>query len=252
MWLGQYARDQIRDRERFQVAFADIDCQPPPGVDRGDFLDEVLYEARCPERFSILEDGLADKLKQYFAKHPWVAQVDKVELRPPHAVRVDVTYRQAVLAIIVPPQYAGSNFTGDKKLPVRGVDQKGVLLPKKAPIVAGLPVLDKAPPPSGPAGKPWGNAQVEAAAQTALLLQPHQKKLELTWMTLMPEGLVLSRPSVKVLWGLPGGAGEVAMDIKLQRLLEAIAALKQPPQPGVVEIDLRPAQAAQIRVVGLH
>jgi hypothetical protein len=252
MWLGQYARDQIWDRERFQVAFADIDCQPPPGVDRGDFLDEVLYHARCPERFSILEDGLADKLKQYFTRHPWVAQVDKVELRPPHAVRVLVTYRQAVLAIIVPPEYAGTNFTGDKKLPVRGVDHDGVLLPKKAPIVAGLAVLDKAPPPSGPVGQRWGNALVEAAAQTAVLLAPHQKKLELTRMALTPEGLVLSKPCVKVLWGQPGGAGEVAMDIKLQRLLEAFAALKQQSQPEMVEIDLRPAQAAQVRVKGLE
>jgi hypothetical protein len=256
VWLGRYARDQILDRERFQVAFADIDCQPPPGVDRGDFLDEVMYHARCPERFSILEDGLADKLKQYFTKHPWVAQVDKVECQMPRTVRVHLTYRQAVLAVIVPPELAGSGSTPQAtNRPVRGVDHDGALLPKKAPLAAGLPVLDGAPPPSGPAGQPWGNAGVAAAAQTAVLLQPYQYQLKIMWMTLThDEGLVLwrNRPlrGIKVIWGHSGATGEPTPEVKLQRLLEAVRKLERTHYSGIVQrfiIDLRPPQAVQIQ-----
>jgi hypothetical protein len=246
VWLGQYAREQIRDRERFQVAFADIDCEPPPGLSRGDFLDEVMYHASCPERFSILEDGLADKLKQYFAKHPWVAQVDKVEVQPPRGVRVQVAYRQAVLAVVVAPEFAGSSFAGDKKLPVRGVDREGVLLPKKAPLGVALAVLDKAPPPTRPIGQLWGDAGVEAAARTAALLQPHQQLLGLKWLTLTPDGLVLGGTGVKVVWGKPDALGDATVDVKLQRLLECTKSPGWAASPRNLEIDLRPAQAAKI------
>jgi hypothetical protein len=247
--LGHYAREQIRDGERYQLAFTDIDCQPPPGMERGEFLDEVLYHARCPERFSILEDGLADRLRRDFAQHPWVAQVDKVEVRPPHTVRVNLTYRQAVLAVVVPAELAGVRHP--TKLPIRGIDAQGVLLPKKAPIATALPVLKEAPRPAAPAGQAWGEARIEAAAHTAALLLPHQPTLRLTWMTLAPQGLVLWGPGFKVLWGQSNAAGEAAAEVKLERLLQARAAPEPSPGWWMVELDVRPMQGMQKRWVPL-
>jgi len=241
VWLGHYAREQIRDREPYQVAFADIECQPPPGVTRSDFLDEVLYQARCPERFSILEEGLADKLKQHFAMHPWVAAVDKVEVQPPRTVRVFVTYRQAVLAVVVPPELAGLLV-----LPVRGVDREGVLLPKKVPLTE-LPLLHNAPPPSGVTGQRWGNAGVLAATHVAVLLQPHQKQLQLTRLTLTPAGLVLWGQGLKVVWGQPDAAGEATVEMKLRRLLEVFDNdVRIAQRPRRLVIDLRPVQGALV------
>jgi hypothetical protein len=249
IWLGQWTREQLRDQERFQVAFPDIDCQPPPGVARSDFLDEVLYYADGPERFSILEEGLADKLKQRFARHPWVERVDKVEVQPPSTVRVQLTFRQTVLAVVVQTGTAGIGFSDGKKLPVRGVDAKGILLPKKAPLAAGLPVLDKVSGPLGQVGKPWGDVRVEEAARLALLLQPHQQRLQLTWMTWSAQGLVLRGPNVKVVWGDSKAVDVAGDETKLQRLL-AEQPWPAPPLPGLMyEMDVRPTQGMQKRVV---
>jgi hypothetical protein len=249
LWLGQWTREQLRDQARFQVAFADIACSPPPGVGRGDFLDEVLYYGDGPERFSILEDGLAVKLEHVFARHPWVERVDKVEVQPPSTVHVSLTYRQAVLAVVVAAEMAGIGLDDGKKLPVRGVDSKGILLPKKAPLAVGLPVLDKVAAPVGQAGKPWGDARIEETARIAVLLQPHQERLRLTWMTWTAQGLVLWGPHVKVVWGDAKAADTAGDEVKLQRLLAQLP-WPTPPAPGsMYEMDVRPAHALQKRLV---
>jgi hypothetical protein len=50
---------------------------------------------------------------------------------------------------------------------LRAVDGKGILLPASAPT-EGLPIFQEvAAPPKGPAGTPWGDPAVEAAARAA-------------------------------------------------------------------------------------
>jgi hypothetical protein len=254
IWLGQYARDRISEDDRFQFAFADIDCQPPPGLERRAFLDEVLYHARCPERFSLMEAGLPERLKGYFAKHPWVARVDKVELQAPRGVHVQLTYRQPVLAVVVPRQLSGSGSgRRDQQWPLRGVDDEGVLLPKKAPLEK-LPMLFDAPPPTARTDWHWGDAGVEAAARVAALLLPHRSHVEVEYLALSADGLVLwgsvykleVKPrwlimlgNIKVLWGGPDANGDRLPKAKLQRLLDALAA-PMPIEPmHVREIDVR-------------
>jgi hypothetical protein len=233
LWLGAYARDQVRLQQRFQTTFAEIDCNPPPGLERDEFLDQVQYYARLPERFSVLDNGWPELLKAGFAQHPWVARIDKVDVLPPHTVRVAVVYRQPVLAVVVAPDLAGPVSEVNKNLPLRVVDADGVLLPKKVPMPQGLPVLDSAPRPTGAEGKPWGDPAVEAAARAAVLLQSHWQRLELTRMTATPLGLVLWGKDVKVLWGLDQ-PGQAAPAVKLERMLKALDR-----QEGPREIDVR-------------
>ncbi len=150
--LGQLAQDRIRDRDRYTLPFADIDCAPPPSLSRRDFLDEVQYLAGLPARMRLLDADLAQHLATGFARHPWVARVEQVEVVPPARVKVRLRYRRPVLAVRV----------GDL---TRAVDEEGVLLPTKAPT-SGLPVYPgEVPPPAGPAGTRWGDAKVEAAAR---------------------------------------------------------------------------------------
>jgi hypothetical protein len=150
--LGQWALEQIRERERYTIAFADIACTPPPGLDRGAFLDEVQYLAGLPARLCLLDEDLGERLAKGFGQHPWVAKVAEINLVPPKQIHAQLQFRRPVLAVPF-----------DKTL--RAVDGQGVLLPRAAPT-DGLPVFPgTAKAPAGPAGAQWGDPKVESMAR---------------------------------------------------------------------------------------
>jgi hypothetical protein len=150
--LGHWSLEHLRGRERYLLPLADVECTPPPGLTRGDFLEEVRYYADLPERLSLLDETLPARLRAAFAEHPWVARVQEVTIEPPRQVRVRLEYRQPVLAV----PWGGA---------LRAVDAAGVLLPARAPT-RGLPVYDGQPrPPQGRAGTPWGDADLEKEAR---------------------------------------------------------------------------------------
>ncbi len=225
IWLAKYAREQMREDERFQAAFADIECNPPAPLDRARFLLDVQFYSELPERMSILDVGLADKLKERFAMHPSVARVEAVALERPNIIRVKLIYRQPVLAVEAPPGLAGEDYepaTNEKlKLLVRAVDEQGVLLVKSTPLPPGLPVLFKAPLPASGEGKPWSDEGVLTAARTAARFQSTFSRLGLSAMTCSNQGLILWAGRVKVLWGrLPKDDG--SLTLKEKRLLASI------------------------------
>src|SRR5207245_982178 len=84
-WLVHGLREWIHDSDRYQVALADIDCNPPPPLTRTEFVDEVQYLSGIPDHLSLVDDGLEEKLRLAFAKHPWVRSV-RVALKPPGGV----------------------------------------------------------------------------------------------------------------------------------------------------------------------
>jgi hypothetical protein len=150
--LGHYALDRLRGSDRYTIPFTEIECIPPPGQVRADFLDEVQYLAGLPARLRVLEPDLARRLATGFALHPWVAKVEQIEILTARHVKVRLTYRRPVLAI----------RTNDG---LRVVDADGILLPRQA-LREGLPIYrGEAPPPIGPAGVRWGDDGVEAAAR---------------------------------------------------------------------------------------
>jgi hypothetical protein len=150
--LGQWARDWIRDRDRYRMAFVDIDVDPPPGLTRSAFLEQVQYGAMLPDSLSLVDDGLADRLAKAFHTHPWVAKVADVKVTQQRQIKVRLIYRKPVLAV-----------QHDNVL--RAVDGEGVLLPKDA-ATAGLPMFAGTPSrPAGPAGTRWGDAAVETRAR---------------------------------------------------------------------------------------
>jgi hypothetical protein len=150
--LGQLALEHIRNRQRYTLAFADIACEPPPGMTRAAFLDEVQYLSDLPGQLNLLEDALGRRLAIGFARHPWVQKVEEVELLPTREVRLHLVHRRPVLAV-----RQGKDL--------RAVDGQGVLLPPNA-VTQGLPVFQGQPrPPAGPAGTRWEDSAVEAQAR---------------------------------------------------------------------------------------
>ena len=47
---GHLARERLRQRGEGALAFTDVECDPPPGLSRREFLEEAQYLARLPER----------------------------------------------------------------------------------------------------------------------------------------------------------------------------------------------------------
>ena len=151
--VGHWARDQLRYSGRYAFNLSEIDCEPPPGETRAEFLGEVQYLAGLPDRVNLLDNDLRQRLRDAFARHPWVKQVESVEMAPSR-VEMRLQYRKPVLAVLVSGK-------------MRAVDADGILLPISA-SAAGLTVFEgTAAPPAGPAGTRWGDPTVEAAARKA-------------------------------------------------------------------------------------
>jgi len=89
--IGAWLREGLRDRHALSVA--QIDCDPPPGMNRDAFLQEVHYYGRLPETLNALDADLPERLSAAFAKHPRVAIVKHVRVTAPNLVRVELDYR---------------------------------------------------------------------------------------------------------------------------------------------------------------
>ncbi len=249
---GRWARGRLQ-QDGFSVAFADIDCVPPDGLTREDFLGEVQFLSDHPDRLPLLDPSLPGRLARAFAAHPWVEEVKHVEVQRDRGVRVELEYRRAVLAVCLPTEQplaggsvllpAWSPTGGKARVPCRAVDRSGLLLPARA-TRAGLPLLhaDVAAPTGAP-GTPWGDARVRAAAAAAAFLEPYRQRLGLSDADWEADGetLILSRPGLRILWGRAPGQeapGEAPAAVKLKRLREHLA---QKQTFAGREYDVRPA-----------
>src|SRR6266849_5011491 len=139
---GRALRWQLRHHDRYTTGFAEIECAPPEGMKQAQFLEEVRRQANLPERLPVLDEELAARLKTAFAEHPWVEEVEEVQVGRDRRIEVHLRYRTAALAV---PLADG----------VCAVDGNGVLLPATA-NVTGLPVW-RGPSvlPGGKAGDRW-------------------------------------------------------------------------------------------------
>lgn len=146
---GRWSLERLRPSDQLQVAFKDIRVEPPPGMTRRDFLDEVQYLSRLPATTPSTGDHA--ELKSAFAKHPWVRSVDAIR-SDANGVTVTLTLRRPVLAV---------PWQGE----VRVVDEDGVLLPESA-SPEGMPRFVGTPAAPGEAGMPWPDARVIEQARS--------------------------------------------------------------------------------------
>jgi hypothetical protein len=213
--FGRWAWEDLSGRERYQVPFADIECSPPEGLSRADFLDEVRYLEGLPAELPLLEPGLSERLAHAFASHPWVEKVVRVEITPPRHIRVSLRYRTPALAVALAPGEEG---------PRRAVDRHGVLLPVTGREEA-LPLLVGVSAPEAGPGNLWGDERVESAAVTVGFLGEGLARLGLDGCGVEVKGgeVVLHKGEVRILWGHPPGregADEPRAKAKLRRLWE--------------------------------
>jgi hypothetical protein len=236
---GQALRSHLRQHERFHTAFADIDCPAPPGMERRQFLAEVRSHADFPERLPVLDEELADRLQAAFARHPWVEEVEQVQVGRDRRIVVQLQFRVPVLAV---PLAEG----------VRAIDSHGVVLPPTAEV-KGLPVWrGHSAPPGGQPGEAWGDPAVEAAAQVVGLLRPDQEKLHLVAaLTTAGEVILTTQAGSRILWGPPPGkekGAEASASVKRERLLEHCGKHGDLDHPGgPCEYDVRGADKAVVR-----
>lgn len=182
IWVGGRAGHTVAPRDRYTVPFADIRCPTPPGVDRLRFLTEVRYLSNVPETVQVVDPALPERLSAVFARHPWVAAVGAVTVRPEGAIEVGLTFRVPVLAVEV---------VGDKEL--HQVDRNGFLLP--GPPAAGplAKLVPAQPPPkeSEAPGLVWQNPTVRRAAELAAIYRPRLiEKTAKGWKLTQPDGRV--------------------------------------------------------------
>lgn len=147
---GGDALRRIGGRDRYRVAFADVACNTPPGLDRPTFLAEVRYVGELPESVSPLDPTDCDRLAAGFRKHPWVESVEAVTPEP-GSVRVALRFRTPVLAV--------TTTTGEPRL----LDRNGVLLPVTPTPPGVAELVGTVPPPRVPAGDVWGEPDVRRA-----------------------------------------------------------------------------------------
>jgi hypothetical protein len=239
LWGGRLLRSHLKDHERFSLAFIDIDCSPPEGVERTQFLTEVRTQTDLPERIALLDNDLPPRLRAAFARHPWVEAVEDVQVSRERQIHVSLHYRVPALAV---PLADG----------VRAVDGQGVLLPQTA-HVEGLPVWrGPASLPAGIAGSTWGDGLLEAAAHVAGEVQPHLKSLHVAAISTTAGEVILTSPvGSRILWGRPPGKekeGEAIASVKVERLLEYCRKHGDLDHPeGPCEHDVRPAERAKCR-----
>jgi hypothetical protein len=218
--LGRAAREDLRPQQRYTTAFAEIECDPPPGMERAEFLGEVQYLASLPDRLSLLDEGLAARLAEAFAGHAWVERVERVEMTAPRQVSVRLAYRLPVLSVQSWPRQPGDPEQ-------TAVDGQGIYLPP-LPRAQVLPRLrTTVSRPGGPSGTPWGDPGVIGAARTAALLLPYQDRLQVSEYDVR-DGVVRleTQDGGRVIWGSAPGeeaSGEASAAEKVQRLLEGSA-----------------------------
>src|SRR5262245_55930273 len=79
LWAGRLARGHRRGRGGHSFAVADLECDPPPGLTRRQFLEEAQYLAGLPDRLDGVGADGPERLASALALHPWVARVARVE-----------------------------------------------------------------------------------------------------------------------------------------------------------------------------
>jgi hypothetical protein len=213
--LGRLALRSLQQRGSV-IAFAAIDCDPPEGTAKDQFLEEVQYLANLPDQLDLYDDGLTVRLASAFGQHPWVAEVERVEKGPGRLV-VRLRYRVPVLAVRLPNGRDGGGL-------LRSVDEEAVLLPASAEV-SSLPVLTGVLS-AGPArpGKPCVDPRVSAAAQVAGVLCRHRPGLPFEKCEIeVRDEVVLRGRGWRVVWGKPPGlerAEEPDAEEKVRRLAE--------------------------------
>ena len=251
----------VSQREKFPMSVDRIDLTPATRWTPHDIVDNVSKSHPDWKDRSLLEANLAADVAAAFAKHPWIAQVDRVEKTRQGRIILEVTYRTPVAMV-------------ETHRGLYPVDAEGVLLP---PNDFSLTQSDQLPHlrrvssmPSGPAGTKWGDPLIVAGAKLCAALMP-KGDLDSHWNRYGLEAVIapvlsvgtaemppeppvfelLTQGGRRIIWGRPPGddALEPTVAQKLGRLDSYIRQQKSLDQPvWAYGIDIRGFDAMRLLV----
>lgn len=179
--LGDEALHRIGLRERFRVAFIDVQCDVPPELDRHTFLTEVRYVSKFPDSLNALDESDREHLSRAFGTHPWVEAVEGVSVEAGNAVTVKLKFRVPILAVHLE---SGA---------VRFVDSHGVLLPEVEPPKGIANLANVVPARNVVAGRVWPDDTVKRAVDLVNAYRPRSlEKTATEWRLVLPDGKTLT------------------------------------------------------------
>ena len=157
---------KLKDRilADYRIGAAQVEITPqPPWIPTSNIRAEVFGNPTLDGPLSIMDDDLAERIGNAFARHPWVEKVLQVT-KQYGSVKVDLVYRRPVCMVAVPDGY-------------QPVDAYGVLLPMvdfSHVEVTNYPVLVRAENekrgPTMPPGSRWEDPNVIGGAEIAAAL----------------------------------------------------------------------------------
>jgi hypothetical protein len=203
-FLLREVRKYVMGLERFQVSPATLRFTKTPSWVTPKVEEQLSRLPDLPERFSLLEPGLAQRVADAYRQNPWVADVPVVERRFPNCLRIHLTLRQPIAVV----RYRGTYHL---------VDGEGVRLPLQfrswphpdfpLPVIIGATTE---PPDSG---CPWPDESVRAACAVARLLAAQSFDHPLTVTTIDasnlggrasradPDIILHTTSGTRILWG---------------------------------------------------
>ncbi len=155
--LWRLSRGPLRNDPRFQVTAQSVRITSQPPWVRGDIRGAALERARMQGPLSMIEpEQLSPRVAEAFRLQPWVKRVNRVELRAPNRVLVDLDWRRPVAVVQV------SIEVGARLLPL---DEEAIRLPEQDLADAELRYLPRITPVhSAPTvGEAWLDKQVTGA-----------------------------------------------------------------------------------------
>lgn len=171
----RYVVPWVAESPHYQVEPGDIVISQTPPWIRTDIKEKVILDASLDGSMSILDDDLVERVTAAFEFHPWVKEVQRIELSAGPRIDVQLTYRRPVAVVRV----AGGSSSEVEYAPV---DLEGRRLPgedmtlaerKAFPLITGMQGLPLV-------GQTWSDLRVVGAARLADLLANDWKELGLS------------------------------------------------------------------------
>ncbi len=240
VWVAVKLENFARAHQAVTLTWDAIQISPPPHWIAIPLKQRVLEHSPLPRKLSVLAPDVAQRLAHAFSLEPWVRRVVEVRLRRKPACFVTLEYREPVAVVAC----KGELIPIDADAVVLPVREITTLQPYPRVLVSRARQM---PAP----GIRWESVQVQAAARVAAFLHPYQNHLRIVAINATlyrgdapPTGPIelLSAGGSRITWGRPPGtsySGELAAEIKLQRLLDYVEQFGSLEAPsGPYEIDV--------------
>jgi hypothetical protein len=151
-----------------------IEVTPQPTwISQSDVGAEVLRSPMLDGPLPLTDNDLTKRVYDAFARHPWVAKVERVTKKY-GTVKVELVYRKPVCMVQLP---GGGLVAVDAEAVLLPGNETGDITPTEAARYPRLVGMDRGP--TGPAGTRWGDARVIGAAEIAAALADRWEPMRL-------------------------------------------------------------------------